>query len=64
VSINEIEKLMQFVSKWDMPFRRKNPTRFTEIFKQILPTIKELKDQKLENAQFTSEYLLKIRAIF
>ena len=64
VSIDEIEKLMQFVPKWDMPFRRKNPTRFADIFKQILPTIKELKDEKLENAKFTSEYLQKIRAIF
>jgi hypothetical protein len=64
VSIDEIEKLMQFVPKWNLPFRRKNPIRFAEIFKQILPTIKELYDEKLENAKFHSEYLQKIRVIF
>ena len=64
VSIDEIEPLLQFIPKWDRNFRGKNPTRFAEIFKQILPTIKELKDEKLENAKFTSEYLQKIRAIF
>ena len=64
VSIDEIEKLMQFVPKWNLPFRRKNPIRFAEIFKQILPTIKELYDEKLENAKFNSEYLQKIRVIF
>jgi len=64
VSIDEIEKLLQFIPKWDGHFRGKNPTRFAEIFKQILPTIKELKDEKLENAKFTSEYLQKIKAIF
>ena len=42
VSIYEIEKLMQFIPKWDMHFRGKNPKRFAEIFNQILPTIKEL----------------------
>ena len=64
VSIEEIEKLMQFILKWDPHFRGKNPTRFAEIFKQILPTIKELKDEKLENSNFNSEFLHKIRAIF
>ena len=64
VSIDEIEKLLQFISKWDRQFKGKNPTRFAEIFKQILPTIKELKNEKLENAKFTSEFLQKIRAIF
>lgn len=64
MSIDEIEKLMQFIPKWDPHFRGKNSTRFAEILKQILPTIKELYDEKLENAKFTSEYLQKIRAIF
>ena len=64
VSIYEIEKLLQFIPKWDMHFRGKNPTRFADIFTQIIPTIKELQDEKLENAKFTSEYLQKIRAVF
>jgi len=64
VSIYEIEKLLQFIPKWNGHFRCKNPTRFAEIFKQILPTIREFKDEKLENSKFTSEYLQKIRVIF
>jgi len=64
VSIDEIEKLLQFIPKWDGQFRCKTSTRFADIFKQILPTIKELKDEKLENSKFNSEYLQKIRAIF
>ena len=64
VSIGELEKLLQFIPKWDGHFRCKHPARFAEIFKQILPTIKELKDEKLENAKFSSEFLQKIRAIF
>ena len=47
VSIDEIEKLLQFIPKWNGHFRYKNPTRFAEIFKQILPTIREFKDEKL-----------------
>ena len=64
VSTDEIEKLMQFIPKWDPNFRSKNPTRFAEIFQQILPTVKELYNEKLENARFNSEYLQKINGIF
>jgi len=64
VSMDEIEKLLQFIPKWDGHFRCKNSTRFAEIIKQIIPTIEELKDEKLENAKFNSEYLQKIRTIF
>ena len=64
VSTDEIEKFIQFIPKWDPHFRGKNSAGFSEILKQILPTIKELYDERLENAKFTSEYLQKIRAIF
>lgn len=64
VSIYEIEKLLQFIPKWDGHFRCKTPTRFAEIYQQILPTIKELKDEKLENSRFNSDFLQKIRVIF
>jgi len=57
VSITEIEKLVQFIPKWDHHFRGKISRRFSEILKQILPTIKELYDEKLENGKFTSECL-------
>ena len=64
VSMDEVEKLLQFIPKWDGHFRCNNPSRFVEIFNQILPTVKELKDEKLENLKFNSEILQKIRAIF
>ena len=64
VSIEEIEKLLQFLPKWNGHFRCKNSTRFAQIFKQIHPTINELKDARLESSKFNSEFLQKIKTIF
>ena len=34
VSMDEVEKLLQFIPKWDGHFRCNNPSRFVEIFNQ------------------------------
>jgi hypothetical protein len=64
VSIIEIQNLLQFIPKWNPKYKGKNAESLLEIFQQILPTIKELYSEKLENAKFDSEYLQKIRSIF
>lgn len=64
VSINEVQKLLQFIPKWDPKYKGKNAESLFDIFQQIRPTIKELYSEKLENAKFDSEYLQKIRSIF
>ena len=37
VSTDEIEKLMQFIHKWDSSFRSKTPTKSAEIYNKFLP---------------------------
>ena len=64
VSINEIQKLLQFVPEWDPKYKGKDSESLAEIFHEILPTVKELYFEKLENAKFDSEYLQKIKGIF
>lgn len=64
VSINEIHKLLQFIPEWNPKYKGENDQSLFEIFHEIHPTIKQLYSEKLENAQFNSEYLQKIKLIF
>jgi len=64
VSIEEIEKLLKFIPKWDLHFRGKDPIRFYEIYNEILPIVKELEHEKLENVDFTTELIQKVQVIF
>jgi hypothetical protein len=65
VSLEEIRKLLEFIPKWDMHFRVKDPEKFAKIYYGILPTIRELQVERLENANLASvELTRKIKEIF
>ncbi len=64
VSINEIHRLLQFIPKWNPKYEGKYDQGLFEVFLEIRPTVKELYFEKLENAQFDSNYLHKIKGIF
>lgn len=64
VCIDEVQKLLNFIPKWDMHFRGKNPEKFFKTYNQILPIIKELSHEKLENIELTPDVLQKIKIIF
>lgn len=64
VSLEEIKKLLDFIPKWDSHFRGKDPERFGKIYNEILPVIKKLKPERLENANFNTELIQKIQKIF
>ena len=61
VSINEVGKVLQFFPEWNPKYKGKNAESLAEIFYEILPTLKELYSEKLENAKFNSDYLQKIK---
>ncbi|WGM90348.1 MAG: hypothetical protein IAX21_01500 [Candidatus Bathyarchaeota archaeon] len=64
VSITEMQKLLRFVPTWDPKYKGKNAESLADIFYEILPTVKELYADKLENVKFDSVYLQKIRHVF
>lgn len=64
VSLEEIRKLLKFIPKWDPHFRVKDPKKFDKVYKEILPIIRELKNERLENTKFNTELMRKIQKIF
>jgi len=64
VSIDEIHRLLQFVPEWNPKYKGESDQSLLDIFYEIRPTVKEFYFEKLENAQFDSEYLQKIKGIF
>lgn len=64
VSLQEIEKLLRFIPKWDRHFRGKNPEKFLEVYDKILPIVSELWQEKLEAAKFDLDQLKRISVAF
>jgi hypothetical protein len=64
VSLQEIEKLLRFIPKWDGHFRGKDPEKFSNVYSAALPVIKELEHEKLETAKLDAEQLQKISKVF
>jgi hypothetical protein len=63
VSLEEIQKLLDFIPKWDAHFRGKDPERLLNIYNEILPIIKVLYHDRLENARLDESLMEKIRNI-
>jgi len=56
VSIGEIQKLFNFIRRWDYHFKG-NPEVFKKIFEYVYPTIKQLQHKKIEDANLADEQL-------
>ena len=60
---DEIRKLFNFIKSWDRFFRGDVKT-FQEIYREVYPTIQELKDERIEDTNFTEELKIKVRDVF
>lgn len=64
VSLAEIEKLFSFIRKWDFHFKG-DPEVFKKIYEWLHPFIKELKQERIEDANLTDNKLReKVKNIF
>lgn len=64
VSLNEVKKLFDFILHWDFHFQG-DPKKFQECYAEIFPIIKNLEDERLEDANFNDRELRnKIEQIF
>lgn len=65
VDLEEIRKLLEFIPKWDRFFRmNKDPVAVFEVYKEIRPVIVQLKNERLEDVNFTVDLMEQIRQIF
>jgi hypothetical protein len=64
VDLEEIRRLLEFIPKWDFHFKMKNPSAFFAVYKEILPTITELKNERLEDSDLNTNMITEISEIF
>jgi len=60
---DEIRKLFNFIKSWDRFFRG-DVELFLEIYREICPIIQELKNERIEDTNFTDELNTKVRDVF
>jgi len=61
--IDEIRKLFNFIRSWDRFFQG-DIDLFRKIYRQIYPTLQELRNEKIEDTNLTEELKIKIRDTF
>ena len=59
----EVKKLFNFIRSWDRFFRG-DPELFQKTYPQILAIIEKLKNERIENTEFTDELKKDIRDVF
>jgi hypothetical protein len=64
VDLEEIQRLLDFIPKWDLHFRGKNPVALFRIYREILPAIDEMYNLPLEDVTLTAEMMKMIADIF
>lgn len=60
---HEIRKLFNFIKSWDRFFQGDVET-FQEIYREVYPTIHELKNERIEETNFAEELKIKVRDVF
>ena len=63
LSNEEIRKLFNFIKNWDRFFRG-DIEIFRKKYKEICPTIQELRNERIEDTNFTEELKVKVRDVF
>jgi hypothetical protein len=61
--VDEIRKLFNFIKSWDRFFRG-DVELFRGIYREICPSIQELKDERIEDTKFAEELKIKVRDVF
>ena len=60
---DEIRKLFNFIKSWDRFFQG-DIEIFRKKYKEICPTIQELRNERIEDTNFTEELKVKVRDVF
>jgi len=64
VDLEEIQRLLDFIPKWDRHFRGKNPVALFRIYSEILPVIDEMYNLSLQDINLTVDVMKQITEIF
>ena len=64
VDMEEIQRLLDFIPKWDPHFRGKNPLVLFRIYREVFPLIDEMYNLRLEDVTLTVEIMKKIAEVF